>query len=145
MPQIDRFSVSLDTELLSAFDHHIAGKGYANRSEAVRDLIRDMLLSDRLPSGDETVVAVQSIVCDHGVGEAGKRLRERIVRAGPLVLGTAHTPAGGETDVVTITYRGPAEAIQRIANDIQAIRGIAHGCLALVPVCDIESDTDAAS
>ena len=45
MPQVDRFSVSLDTELLAAFDHHIAGKGYANRSEAVRDMIRDLLLA----------------------------------------------------------------------------------------------------
>ena len=136
MPQIDRFSVSLDTELLSAFDRHIAAKGYANRSEAVRDLIRDMLLSDRLPGGGEVVLAVQTLVCDHGVGEAAARLREKIVRAGPLVLGATYTPAGGTRDVVVITFRGPAEPIQRVANEVQAIRGIAHGRLVVLPISD---------
>ena len=62
MPQVDRFSVSLDTELLAAFDHHIAGKGYVNRSEAVRDMIRDMLLAGRLPEGDDPVLAVPSFL-----------------------------------------------------------------------------------
>ena len=48
MACVDRFSVSLDTELLAAFDRHIAAHGYVNRSEAIRDLIRNILLAGRL-------------------------------------------------------------------------------------------------
>jgi len=137
MPQIDRFSVSLDTELLSAFDRHIAAKGYASRSETVRDLIRDMLISDRLLAGDERVLAVQILVCDHSVGYAEARLRGGIVRAGPLILSVTHTPAGGTRDVVAITFCGPAEPIEQLANEIQAIRGIAHGGLAVMAATDL--------
>ncbi|MEK7732205.1 MAG: ribbon-helix-helix protein, CopG family, partial [Planctomycetota bacterium] len=52
---VDRFTVSLDTELLAAFDHHIAAKGYENRSEAIRDLIRDLLTATQLQKGGEPV------------------------------------------------------------------------------------------
>ena len=53
VPQVvDRFTVSLDTELLAAFDHHIASLGYENRSEAIRDLIRDELISEKKCGGD---------------------------------------------------------------------------------------------
>ena len=93
MPQVDRFSVSLDTELLAAFDHHIAQKGYVNRSEAVRDMIRDMILSSRLPEGDDPVLAVLSFLCDQRTGDAAARLREVVIDAGDLVLGSWRTPA----------------------------------------------------
>ena len=58
MAQIDRFSVSLDAELLAAFDRHIAAKGYDNRSEAIRDLIRDLLITSRLKEGNDDVSAI---------------------------------------------------------------------------------------
>lgn len=136
MPQVDRFSVSLDTELLAAFDHHIAGKGYANRSEAVRDLIRDMLLTSRLPDCDEPVLAVLSFLCDQRTGNAAARLRDVVIEAGDLVLGSWYTPADQDCDVVVMTLRGPSDLVQAVANRIQALRGTAHSDLTLLPAAD---------
>ena len=85
MPQVDRFSVSLDTELLAAFDRHIAAKGYENRSEAIRDLIRDLLINSRVLQGEEQVAAVLTVVCDHEAGEAAGRLRACLAKHAELV------------------------------------------------------------
>ena len=136
MPQVDRFSVSLDTELLAAFDHHIAGKGYVNRSEAVRDMIRDMLLTSRLPEGDHPVLAVLSFLCDQRNGDTAARLRDVVVEAGDLVLGSWHAPADQDRDVVVMTLRGPADLLQSVANRIQALRGTAHADLTLLPAAE---------
>ncbi len=136
MPQVDRFSVSMDTELLAAFDHHIARKGYVNRSEAVRDMIRDMLLTSRLPDGDDPVLAVLSFLCDQRTGDAAARLRDIAIEAGDLVLGSWHTPADQDHDVVVMTLRGPSDLVQAAAERIQALRGTAHTQLTLLPAAD---------
>ncbi len=92
MPQVDRFSVSLDTELLAAFDRHIAKRGYENRSEAIRDLIRDLLVASRMQQGDEPAAAILMLVCDHREGEAFKRLRSCLAAEADLVRGSLHMP-----------------------------------------------------
>ena len=133
MPQVDRFSVSLDTELLAAFDRHIASKGYENRSEAIRDMIRDLLLTSRVQQGDEEVAAVLTIACDHRVGEAGKRLRALLATQTDLVHGSLHLPIDEHRDSVALTLRGPVKRVQNLANEIQAMRGVTHGHLSTVP------------
>ncbi len=134
MPQVDRFSVSLDTELLAAFDRHIAARGYENRSEAVRDMIRDLLVSSRLRRGDEQVVATLTVACDHRVGEASQRLRSHVGAHADLTVGSLHLPLDRDRDLVALGLRGPAGRVQALADQIQATRGITHGHLAVVPV-----------
>ena len=134
MPHVDRFSVSLDTELLAAFDAHIADRGYDNRSEAVRDMIRDLLVAHRLLRGDEPVSAILSVVCDHRGGEIGRRLRSRLADRRDLVAGSLTIPVDQHRDLMAVALQGPAGDVQKLANDIQAMRGVAHGRLAPVPV-----------
>ena len=133
MPQVDRFSVSLDTELLAAFDRHIAAKGYENRSEAIRDLIRDLLVSSRLQRGDEPVAAVLTVVCDHEAGETAGRLRACLAEHADLVFGSLHLPVDEGRDWLAIGLRGSVEQVQAVANEIQAMRGVTHGHLSVVP------------
>jgi len=133
MPQVDRFSVSLDTELLAAFDRHIADRGYVNRSEAVRDMIRDLLVSNRLQRGDQAIAAVLSIVCDHQEGETFKRLRSSLVARRELVSGSLSIPIDQHRDILAIGLKGPAVDVQNLANEIQAMRGVTHGRLSAVP------------
>ena len=134
MPHADRFTVSLDTELLAAFDHHITMRGYTNRSEAVRDLIRDLLLANRLPGGDQQVAAVLTLVCDHSVGETGNRLRTCLSQHGDLVAGSLHVLIDADRESVAVSLRGTAERVQAVADRIQAMRGISHGRLSAVPI-----------
>jgi CopG family nickel-responsive transcriptional regulator len=138
MPQVDRFSVSLDTELLAAFDRHIADWGYVNRSEAIRDMIRDLLVSNRLQRGDETIAAVLSVVCDHQESETSKRLRSSLVAQRELVAGSLSIPIDQHRDILAIGLTGCAGDVQNLANEIQAMRGVTHGRLSAVPLEDQE-------
>jgi CopG family nickel-responsive transcriptional regulator len=135
MPQVvDRFSVSLDIELLAAFDRHITARGYDNRSEAVRDMIRDLLVSSRAHTSDEVVTAFLTVVCDHRVGDAGKRVRACLTEYAPLVIGTLHVPIDGHRDGLVVTLRGPSDRVRAAADQLQAMRGATHGHLSTIPM-----------
>lgn len=133
MPQVDRFSVSLDTELLAAFDRHIADRGYENRSEAVRDMIRDLLVTSRLQRGGEPVAAVLTGVCDYLGGGAGQRVRACLSANADVVCGSLHIPMNEYCDILAIGLKGSADGVQTVGNQIQALRGIAHAHLTIAP------------
>lgn len=134
MAHVDRFSVSLDTELLAAFDRYISQRGYENRSEAVRDLIRDLLSASRIETGEETVAAVLMAVCDHREGEVSKKLRGCITDHRELVMGSMHFPIDEHRDIVVIGMRGPNDGVQALAALIQTFRGISHGRCSVAPL-----------
>ncbi len=134
MPRVDRFSVSLDTELLAAFDRHIADRGYANRSEAIRDLIRELLVTSRLQRGPESIAAVLTVVCDHRESEAPKRLRACLAGKHDIVFGSLHLSIDEHRDRLAIVLKGPADRVQALTNEIQSMRGITHSRLSAVPI-----------
>lgn len=133
MAHIDRFSVSLDTELLAAFDRHIAAKGYDNRSEAIRDMIRELLVAGRFEEGDEPAAAVLTFACDHDVGEVTQRVRGVIAKQAERVRGSFSAPIDPTRDIVAVVLIGPVSQIQGLANEIQAMRGITHAHLSVMP------------
>ncbi len=134
MSQVDRFTVSLDTELLAAFDRHIADRGYENRSEAIRDLIRDLLVTSRLLRGDEPVTAVLTLICDHRTAKAPMRLRTCLAANTDLVCGSLNVTVNEHCDSMAIGLKGPADKVQALADQMQAMRGVTHGHLSAVPV-----------
>lgn len=133
MPKIDRFSVSLDTELLAAFDCRIAQKGYETRSEAVRDMIRDLLVSDRKTQGNETVTAILTLVVDHAAGEPAKGLRARIAAQADIVFGSLSFTLDANRDRHAIVLRGPSDRVAALADEVKAMRGISHGHFYTLP------------
>ena len=133
---VDRFTVSLDTELLAAFDHHIAAKGYENRSEAIRDLIRDLLTATQLQKGGEPVAAFLSMVCDHRVGESAKRIRTVLQGGGDLFLGVLTAPIDANRDGLSVALKGKSDRVHSLANELQAMRGVTHGHLSAVPTTE---------
>ena len=134
MAQVDRFSVSLDTELLAAFDRHIAQKGYENRSEAVRDMIRDLLIAGRIPCGTEPIAGLLTVVVDHRENETAARLRAHLASRAQVVQSAMQTGVDANRDRYAIALRGPAEQVQTLANEIQAMRGVTHGHFSAVPL-----------
>ena len=132
MPYLDRFSVSLDTELLAAFDVHIARRGYENRSEAIRDLIRGQLTTVKLQQDDREVAAVLALVCDLG-GEAATRLRKLLVDQGGSVRASMCVMLDEDRELKAIALRGNVAQVQATANAAQALRGITHVNLVSVP------------
>lgn len=135
MPQIvDRFTVSLDTELLAAFDRHIAAKGYENRSEAIRDLIRDALLATPAQRGDAAGYAFLTIVCDHRVSDAVRRLRACLTTESECVRGVLQLPIDEHRDGMAIALCGQAKRVRAASDRLSAIRGVTYGRLAALPV-----------
>ena len=76
MSTVSRFGVSLEEDLLAAFDLSIGGQGYQNRSEAIRDLIRDHLIQRRVGQGNAEVIGVVTLVYDHRVHRLGDLLAD---------------------------------------------------------------------
>lgn len=126
MGQVERFSVSLDIELLAAFDSLLESRGFANRSEAVRDMIREELLKARgLGTGDRAVVSVVFIV-DSEPSDAQSALARRLDDYAALLRGWQVVPVGGKRSAHSITMVGPHDELRAAIDDITAQRGVSH-------------------
>ncbi|SEH35293.1 nickel-responsive transcriptional regulator NikR [Magnetospirillum fulvum] len=137
---MDRFTVSLDEELLTEFDAFLRRKSYSNRSEAVRDILRDRLDADRLERTKAAAdaapfcIASLSYLYDHHTRELARRLTTAQHRHHDLTLSTLHVHLDHETCLEVVILRGPTEAVQDCADGILAETGVRHGKLHLVPV-----------
>jgi len=119
-----RFSVSLSENLLEELDQRVVAKGYASRSELVRDLIRERLIDDRWEGGKEEVVGVLTIIYDHHQPELLHRIMEAQHSRYVHVLCTTHVHLDHHRCLETIIIKGRPRMIQRIATGIGGPRGV---------------------
>lgn len=133
---MDRFTVSLEEELLARFDEHIRRRGYVNRSEAVRDILRRILEAERLEADQGDCVACLSYVYDHQARELARRLTETAHAHHDLTLSTLHVHLDHDTCMETSILKGPAAEVRRYAEAVMAETGVRHGTLNAVPVED---------
>jgi CopG family nickel-responsive transcriptional regulator len=133
MAHVDRFSVSLDTELLGAFDRHIAAHGYVNRSEAIRDLIRDLLLAGRLEDENTPVLGFIVFHCGNEAVDARERLRQRFAERADLVRATMSVTVKGGGEGLCVAVSGTTRDVRALANALQGIKGVTHAHLVLMP------------
>ncbi len=127
MSDLTRVSISLDASLLQAFDRFLEAKGYTNRSEAIRDLIRDRLVRDEQSQGSGTRVAVVSLVYDHHARELAAKLLDKQHAHHDLVMSSMHVHLRERHCLEVTVLRGPLEAVRRLADELIAIRGVLHG------------------
>lgn len=132
MPDLTRISISLEAALLEAFDRRNAGKGYATRSEAIRDLIRDRLVREQAaaPAGAEQV-AVVTLVYDHHARELASRLVEMQHHHHGLVVSTLHVHLGERHCLEVSVLRGPSADVRHLGDELLATKGVLHGDIAL--------------
>lgn len=132
---MERFTISLPDSLAEAFDALIAARGYANRSEAVRDILRRELEEDRAAKGAAGhCVANLSYVYNHHERDLAERLVELQHEAHDLCLSTMHVHLDHDNCLETVILRGPTAAVQQFADRLVAERGVRHGKLNLVSV-----------
>jgi CopG family transcriptional regulator, nickel-responsive regulator len=130
MSKLTRTGLSIDRDLLVAFDRVIAAKGYKNRSEAIRDLIRDHLVSEA--SGkDEVVAGTLTIVYDHHRPNLTEKLVEAQHHAGNQVLAATHVHLDHHNCLEVIIMKGRSSAVRELANNIISFRGVKHGQLVI--------------
>lgn len=129
-----RVTISLDDKLLDEFDAYIKHKGYENRSEAIRDLLRQRLEQDRLEDNRaEHTVACLSYVYNHHQRELASRLTQTQHAHHDLVLSTLHVHLDHENCLEIAVLQGATADVRRLAEVTIAETGVRHGNLHLVP------------
>jgi CopG family transcriptional regulator, nickel-responsive regulator len=132
---MDRFTISLDTNLANAFDELIKQRGYATRSEAVRDILRGHLQhSAEKRDARGTCVANLSYVYNHHERELADRLTNIQHAHHELTISTMHAHLDHDQCIESVMLKGPVKRVREFAEEIIAERGVRHGVLNLINV-----------
>jgi CopG family nickel-responsive transcriptional regulator len=131
MGRLCRIGVAIDSDLLKKFDSLIARRGYTNRSEAFRDLIRGELVETARQSGGSEVVGTITLVYDHHVRQLGDKLTDMQHDFYDHVLSTMHVHLNHDYCLEVLVVKGKASLIQKFADSLIATRGVKHGRLTI--------------
>lgn len=130
MSDLIRFGVSVENELLGEFDELIAARGYATRSEALRDLMRDALVQSRLEAKPATeVLGSLTLVYDHHASDLSKQMAERQHDHHNLVISVLHVHVNHDDCMEVIAMRGSAGEVRSLADALLSLKGVKHGKL----------------
>ncbi|MGH7273347.1 MAG: nickel-responsive transcriptional regulator NikR [Nitrospiria bacterium] len=130
MKKTVRFGVSLDHHLLEDFDKWVDKKKYVNRSEAIRDLIRDHLVEQEWDENKETVGTI-SIVYTHDVRELTDTLTDLQHQYRLLIKSGMHVHLDEHNCLEVLVVKGRAGEVKKIADQLIGIRGVKHGKLTM--------------
>ena len=132
---MQRTTITIDEDLLAQLDAFVTERGYANRSEAMRDLVRGGLEEARLRSqADAHCVAAAIYVYDHEARELSRRLTRVGHEHHDLSLATLHVHLDHESCLEINVLRGKVAEVRHFADHVIAERGVRHGRLVMVPV-----------
>ncbi|EYF07811.1 CopG family ribbon-helix-helix protein [Chondromyces apiculatus] len=123
MSDLVRFGVAMDRALLGEFDQRIAARGYENRSEALRDLIRADLTRAAFEGGAR-VAATLTVVCTPAARESSGRLSEIERDRAPLIVASLVVPLDRERTMQVTALRGRASDLAAMAGQIAGIKGV---------------------
>lgn len=129
MSRLMRFGVSMDEQVLKTLDEIVAQRHYANRSEAIRDLVRGEQVHEDWEEGKGPVIGTLTLVYDHHVNEVNERLVNLQHDHKHMVHSTMHVHLSHRMCLEVIVLRGKPREIRDLANRLIAARGVKHGRL----------------
>ncbi len=130
MAKLVRFGVSLDHHLLDDFDRLIQRRGYTNRSEALRDLIRDNLVGQEWDENKETVGTI-TFVYDHHVRDLTRKLTDIQHRYQKLILSGMHVHLDHAHCLEVLVMKGKGSEIKKVSDALVSVKGVKHGKLTM--------------
>lgn len=135
---MQRVTLSVDDGLLATLDRHMKKRRYASRSEALRDILREVAAREALaekPGAEEGgfCIATLAYVYDHETRDLGRRLTQAQHRHHDLQVATLHVHLDHESCLEVSVLRGPVKDVRAVADDTVSQRGVRHGQLHLVP------------
>jgi len=133
MEKVERIGVSLDKGLLEKFDKLIAGKGYQSRSEAIRDLVREQISSERLEEPSVSAVAAVCLVYNHHASNLMKKLTALQHSHLLQVISSLHIHLGEHDCMEIVVLKGRIGQIKKVADSIICQKGVKLGKINLVP------------
>jgi CopG family nickel-responsive transcriptional regulator len=129
MSELERFGVSMDSELLARFDDRLASRGYRTRSEAIRDLVRQELVNSAWERPKAAVFGTVTILYDHHAHGLADALAELQHDHHASVVCTTHVHVDAHNCLEVIIVKGPSAQVRRIADRLIATKGVKHGQL----------------
>jgi CopG family transcriptional regulator, nickel-responsive regulator len=124
---VKRFGISLDDDLLTRFDEMCSKKGYTNRSEAIRDLIRGALIRNEWLEGKTETTGVVMIVYDHHQFQMAQKITDKQHEHFSSIISSLHSHLDHHNCMEIILLRGKAKDIQKIADVIISTKGVKYG------------------
>ncbi|MBN1780477.1 nickel-responsive transcriptional regulator NikR [bacterium] len=131
MSSLTRFGISMDSRLLERFDAYIGEHGYANRSEAVRDLVRDRLVQKSWEEDDAETVGTITLIYDHHQRELTEKLTAQQHDSHHAILSAMHVHLDHHNCLEVLAVRGRASEIRHISDRLLSIKGVKHGKLVM--------------
>ncbi len=131
MSDIIRFGVSIDSQLIKKFDALTNRKGYATRSEAIRDMIRDTLVEDEWEAGAQETVGTITIVYNHHTRELEHALTDMQHKSFHQIISTLHVHLDAHNCLEVLVVKGKGQEIKKIADRLIGTRGVKHGKLTM--------------
>ena len=131
MSDLARIGIAIDTSLLKRFDKLIGERGYTNRSEAFRDLIRDESIQKSWESPDADVVGTVTLVYNHHVRMLNEKLTDMQHDHHRNILSTMHVHLDHDNCLEVLVVKGKAKNVQKIADGLISTKGVKHGRLTL--------------
>ena len=123
----DDLSPSLDEELLEPFDALCAVKGYSNRSEAIRDLIRKALVAEEWQQADGQGAGTLTLVYDHHKNDLARRLTQMQHDEHDIIIATLHVHLDHHNCLEVLILKGEAARVRALADKLISCKGVKHG------------------
>jgi len=126
-----RFGVSADARLLEKFDEMLTEKSYANRSEAIRDLIRDQLVEHAWTTSTEEVIGTLTLVYNHDSRELTERLTKLQHHHHSAIISSQHVHLDEHNCLEVLVLKGKGSRIKGLADKLIGAKGVKHGKLTM--------------
>ena len=130
MSELVRFSVSIEKSLYRLMQKLLKKSGYANRSEFIRDLIREHLVEEQWKSNEEAIGTI-TLIFDHHKRELSNRLLDLQHDHHRNILATTHVHLDHDMCVETVLVKGRAQKVQELANLLRKEKGVLHASLSI--------------
>jgi CopG family transcriptional regulator, nickel-responsive regulator len=130
MSELVRFGVSLEEGLLKRFDDLIHRRKYTNRSEALRDMIRQELLKQEWEEGGDVAGAI-TFIYDHHTRELLSKITDIQHTSQEVIISTSHIHLNHDYCLEIVAVRGVVKKVLKLADSLRAIKGVRHCALSM--------------
>ncbi|RST74366.1 nickel-responsive transcriptional regulator NikR [Siminovitchia acidinfaciens] len=134
---LKRFGISMEGRLLRKFDRLVKEKGYENRSEAIRDLVRDALIQHSWEKDDQIVAGSILLFYDHHKRNLLEELTKTQHDMHDIIMSTTHFHLDHTNCLELIIVKGKAKDIQLLSNKLTSLKGVQYGKFTVAPIGNI--------
>jgi CopG family nickel-responsive transcriptional regulator len=131
MPELERVSLAIEKKLIERFDRLLERRDKKNRSEAIRELVRNRIIEEEWETGRGETVATVTLVYDHTKRELADRLLEAGHEHHGMVLATMHVHLNETNCLEVIALRGRSTELRHLADQLIGMKGVRHGKLVM--------------